>query len=83
MVELERLAGQGEEAPSAAEASAAPLLETFNTIKRTKKVTIELLKRFISNISELKNELPSDLVKLSVNTRILSRDDGEYKSLPE
>ena len=80
---LEKLAGQ-EEGDSGDAAPSAPLVETYNLIKSAKKVTSELLRRFLGNVGGLKAVLPPVLVEVSVCRRVLARgDEGKFKPLPE
>ena len=87
MIALEKLAGpKDDDAPPGEEAPSAPLVETFNLIKDSKKVTRELLARFTTQIGLLEKALPTDLVEISVNKRLLARQaegEGQFKPLPE
>ena len=49
-------------------------------IKKDENLTVEMLLKFVSQMGELKVELPDEKVKMSVNKQILGRDhEGEDK----
>ena len=59
-------------------------MDAYKQIKTAKKLTPELLRRFVGAVGSLENSLPTEMVEMSASKRVLTRgDEGEFKPLPE
>ena len=60
------------------------LTKCLNEIKKTdsdKKITVDMVASFVAALKTNVANLPANLVKMSVHSRVIKRDDGEDKGL--
>ena len=60
------------------------LTKCLNEIKKTesnKKITVDMVASFVAALKNNVANLPENLVKMSVHSRVIKRDEGEDKHL--